>query len=90
MTIEARVKDRVLKPPAEVFDAIVDSRRLVNFFPSSVSGPLRTGETVTWTVSDVGSCITASVKEIRQDRHIAFEWSASGQPAPVHIDLQPL
>jgi uncharacterized protein YndB with AHSA1/START domain len=78
MTIEARVKDRILKPPAEAFGAIVDSHRLVNFFPSSASGPLRTGETVTWTFSDVGASITASVKEIRQDRHIAFEWSASG------------
>jgi uncharacterized protein YndB with AHSA1/START domain len=89
MTIKAHVKDRVLKPPAEVFSAIVDSDRLVNFFPSSASGPLRAGETVTWNFADVGGKISVSVKEIRQDRHIAFEWSASGQPARVDIDLQP-
>ncbi len=87
--IEARVKDRVLKPPAEVFGAIVDSDRLVNFFPSSASGPLRTGEMVTWNFADVGASISASVKEMQQNRHITFEWSASGQPARVDIDLQP-
>jgi uncharacterized protein YndB with AHSA1/START domain len=91
MTIEARVKDRILKPPAEVFAAIVDSDQLVNFFPSSASGPLRAGETVTWNFADVGGgSISVRVKEIRQDRHIMFEWSASGgQPARVDIDLQP-
>lgn len=90
MTIEARVKDRVLQPRGKVFSAIVDSDQIVNFFPSSTSGSLRAGETVTWNFADVGGgSVSASVKEIKQDQHIAFEWSASGQAARVDIDLQP-
>lgn len=87
--VEARVMDRILKTPAEVFNAIVDPNQLVHFFPSSATGPLRAGESVTWNFADAGVSVFVSVKEITPDRRIAFEWSAGGQTAAVEIELQP-
>jgi len=89
MEVQVRVVDRVLKPAADVFDAIVSPDKITKFFASGASGPLTAGQTVTWTFADVGRTILPEVLALEKDRHIAFVWDASGERARVDIRLEP-
>lgn len=88
MDVQVRIKDRVLRPVAEVFGAIVDPGRLAGFFVSRASGPMKEGATVTWHFADVGATVPATVKRVKQNELIAFEWAASGVTASVEITLE--
>jgi uncharacterized protein YndB with AHSA1/START domain len=87
MTIRAHVKDRVLAPQHDVFDAIVDPERLSRFFTSSSSGRLRAGETVTWTFVDVGRVLDVDVTAVDEPDRIAFFWDASGARTEVNVTM---
>jgi uncharacterized protein YndB with AHSA1/START domain len=41
MNVEVNVKNRILKPPHEVFDAIVDPVKMAHYFIFSGSGPMK-------------------------------------------------
>ena len=86
MTVQAHVKDRILVPRDEVFEAIVNPDRLAGFFISGASDRLREGKTVHWTFDDVGAALDVEVQTVRPDQ-IAFSWDASGAPAQVDILL---
>jgi uncharacterized protein YndB with AHSA1/START domain len=88
MDVQVSIKDRVLRPISEVFDAIVNPDKLAGFFVSSASGPLKEGATVTWHFADVGGTIPATVKKVKQNEMISFEWAASGVPAQVDIHVE--
>jgi len=87
MNVEVNVKDRVRKPAPEVFSAIVDPAKMAHYFISSGSGPMKTGTTVKWEFADVGASLSVDVKEVEENRKIAFGWSASGVNARVTITL---
>jgi uncharacterized protein YndB with AHSA1/START domain len=55
MDIEVNVRERILKPVALVFAAIVDPDQLSHYFTSSSSGPLKAGTKVLWDFEDVGA-----------------------------------
>jgi len=90
MDIDVKVKDKILKPIGEVFDAIVNPSKLSNFFISRASGRLNEGESVTWYFDDVGGQVTVIPKTVRKDELIAFEWAASGAKAQVEIVITAL
>jgi uncharacterized protein YndB with AHSA1/START domain len=89
MEVQVSVVDRVLKPTADVFDAIIDPDKITKFFASGSSGPMAPGKTITWTFADVGRTISPEVLAVEEDRHIAFAWDASGETARVDIWIEP-
>ena len=88
MDVQVSIKDRVLRPVSEVFDAIVNPDKLAGFFVSTASGPMKEGVTVTWHFADVGGSITATVKRVKHNELVCFEWAASGVTARVDIMLE--
>jgi uncharacterized protein YndB with AHSA1/START domain len=88
MDVQVSIKDRVLRPVSDVFEAIVDPDRLSGFFVSAASGPLTEGAMVTWHFVDVGATVSATVKRVKQNELISFEWAASGVTAKVDIMLE--
>ena len=88
MDVEVNVRERVLKPIAEVFDAIIDPTKLAQFFVSHGSAPLRSGTKVEWEFADVGASISVDVIEVVQDERIVFEWAAPGTKTRVTIRMQ--
>lgn len=85
MDIDVKVKYKILKPIAEVFDAVVNPQKLSNFFISRASGPLEEGASITWFFDDIGGQLPVTVKTVRENELIAFEWAASGIRAQVSI-----
>jgi uncharacterized protein YndB with AHSA1/START domain len=73
MEIDVNVRERVLKPVSEVFEAIVDPARMSRYFISGASGPLESGKTVIWEFADVGARVPVDVIEVEDCARIVFE-----------------
>lgn len=86
--IQARGIDVVLRPVQEVFNAVIDPKKLAGFFISSASGPLVADRTVQWHFRDVGATLDVKVLEVTAPHRISFEWSASGAPGRVSMSFQ--
>jgi uncharacterized protein YndB with AHSA1/START domain len=79
MTLKAQVQLKVRKPVAQVFDAVVDHRKLAGYFIEIGSGPLATGATVTWKFPELDEAFPVVVREVVPHERLAFEWgSATG------------
>jgi len=52
MDFEVNVRERILKPVNEVFDAVVDPKKMSNYFISGASGPIKVGR-VEWEFGDL-------------------------------------
>jgi len=87
MEVKVNVKDRVLRPIADVFEAIINPEIISGYFISSASGRLKENETIIWSFSDVGGKMPVNVKKITDNELISFEWAASGETALVNIRL---
>jgi uncharacterized protein YndB with AHSA1/START domain len=87
MAIEVKVKDNIYKPTEEVFDAIVNPSKIVGYFVSSTSNKIEEGKTIIWEFKDYNVSIEVKVLKVIPQKHISFEWSASGNAALVTIDL---
>lgn len=86
--IEVKVRDVVLKPAHEVFEAIVNQDKLSEFFISRASGPIKQGEAITWFFDDVGGELLVTVRAVIQNTSISFDWAASGVSALVDIQME--
>jgi uncharacterized protein YndB with AHSA1/START domain len=80
MDIDVNVRERILRPVSEVFDAVFDPEKMANYFISGASGPMRAGETVVWEFADVGASVAVAVIEVEKDRKLVWESTAIGQP----------
>lgn len=74
MAYEFRVNARMGKPVADVFDAVVNPRKLSGYFVTTAGGasaPLVEGTTVIW-----WGDIPVEVDEVVKDKKIVFRWGA--------------
>ncbi len=78
MDFDVNVRERILKPVNEVFDAVVDPEKMSNYFISGASGPIQAGTTVIWEFADVGAKVSIDVLEVEENRKIVLESSALG------------
>ena len=66
----------IRRPAAQVFQAFVDPAITTNFWFTKSSGPLESGQTVTWEWEMYGVSAQVLVKEVIQNRKIVVEWGA--------------
>lgn len=87
--LEIKVGLQVLKPVAEVFEAIVDPGEMKNYFISESSGYMKTGETVIWKFPEMDIQFPVVIGKIEKDKYISFYWDGAmdGQQTFVEINL---
>jgi uncharacterized protein YndB with AHSA1/START domain len=88
MDFDVNVRERILKPVNEVFDAVVDPRKMSNYFISGASGPMKPGK-VEWEFRDVGAKVLIDVQEVEDNRKIVWESSALGPRIRTTIQFAP-
>ena len=89
------VRTKILRPAAEVFEAIVSRDRLVHYFADGASGDLAEGERITWRFDHYGE-IPVVVRRIVANRLIELtldskEWGKTKDEAyevTVLLDLE--
>jgi uncharacterized protein YndB with AHSA1/START domain len=65
----------IRKPPAEVFNAIVDPAVTTRFWFTKSSGKLEAGKRVRWDWEMYGASDEIDVKAIEPNQRIVYEWS---------------
>ena len=87
------IQTRILKPPAEVFNAVVSGEHLVHYFANRTSGDLTEGSRVSWYWEGYGEH-PVTVKKVEQDRLIVLEWESEdwhkteGHSYPVTVTFE--
>ena len=68
------IQTKINKPITEVFDAVINPKKLVGYFCEKSDGPLVEGKTVQWTWSK--HAVSVQVKQIILNSKIVIEWPA--------------
>jgi uncharacterized protein YndB with AHSA1/START domain len=86
------VQLKIRKPVAEVFDGVVNPRKLAGYFVKTASGPLVEGQTVMWSFDEVPEPFPVKVRQVVKDQRIVFEWEAAegGYDTRVEMIFAPL
>lgn len=91
MELKFQVQQRIQKPVAEVFDAVVNPKKLSGYFIEKASGPLAEGATVSWKFPEFPIEFDVVVRQVSQDERLVFEWPAEGgYPTRVEMVFKPL
>lgn len=70
------VATKINKPIAEVFDAVVNPKKIVGYFCDQTDGPLVEGKSVRWTWGTHHVVEPVQVKQIILNEKIVIEWPA--------------
>ncbi|WP_224248233.1 SRPBCC domain-containing protein [Hyalangium gracile] len=71
-----QVQLKIQKPVAEVFEAVVNPKKLSGYFVQQASAPLVEGTTVKWSFMEVPGEFDVIVRQVIKDERIVFEWPA--------------
>jgi len=74
MDLKFTVQTRINKPVTEVFDAVVNPKKITGYFCEKTNAPLVEGQTVTWVWSKHE--VQVQVKQIVLNSKIVIEWPA--------------
>ena len=89
-TFEVQLKIR--KPVAEVFEAVVDPKKLTGYFTRTASGRLMPGATVMWSFPEFEGEFPVKVREVVANDRIVLEWEAEegGYDTRIEMAFKPL
>jgi uncharacterized protein YndB with AHSA1/START domain len=87
-----QVQLKIRKPVAEVFDAVVDPKKISGYFVQNASAPLVAGTTVKWRFAEVPGEHDVVVREVVQNERLVLEWGASegGYNTRIEMAFKPL
>ncbi|WP_042461871.1 SRPBCC family protein [Neobacillus dielmonensis] len=74
MPTQITTKFMIQKPANEVFEAIVDPKKIGNFWFSSSSERWEPGKMVTLKYDEYGAEVIIKVEEVTQNKKIVFSW----------------
>ena len=78
MELRFQVYGKIRKPVADVFDAVVNPKKLSGYFTTGgSSGALVPGSTVTWDFADFPGAFPVHVREVVPERLIVLQWQAA-------------
>jgi len=78
MELRFQVYGKIRKPVAEVFDAVVNPKKLSQYFTTGgSSGAPAPGSTVTWDFADFPGAFPVHVREVVPERLIVLQWQAA-------------
>src|SRR5829696_4212791 len=81
---------KVAKPPAEVFEAIVDPDQMAHYFIEKGSGKIEEGKTLIWKFPEFDMEFPVNTERVEKDRYISFSWTGvDGSSTLVEITLEP-
>src|SRR5262249_48829310 len=76
MKVEFSVNIRIRKPVAEVFDAVVNPKKLSGYFTEKASGQMEEGATVMWKFEGYPKEFPVFVRKVVANKLIEYEWES--------------
>jgi uncharacterized protein YndB with AHSA1/START domain len=85
-----KVEIQVLKPAAEVFEAIVNPEKMSKYFISKSSGRMEEGKTLIWKFPEFKTEFPVRVRKIEENKFISFYWDIDNLELLVEMTLAPV
>lgn len=85
LTIKAAIQ--ILKPIPEVFEAIVDPKKMSNYFIAEGSGRMEEGKEIEWKFPEFDMQFPITVGKIEKDRYVSYYWEVNKKKNLVEITL---
>jgi uncharacterized protein YndB with AHSA1/START domain len=86
--LEIKTGLQILKPAAEVFDAIVDAGKMRHYFISKSSGYMKEGETISWQFPEMDMEFPVTVGKIEKDKYVSFYWDGAMDGEQTFVEIQ--
>src|SRR5687768_18357338 len=92
MNLKFQVQLKIQKPVAEVFDGVVNPKKLSGYFVQKASGPIAEGAIVKWKFPEFAEEFDVVVRQVVQNERIVLEWEAQerGYNTRVEMSFKPL
>lgn len=86
------VQLKIRKTVHEVFEAVVDAKKLSGYFTKTASGRLAEGTTVMWSFPEFPDEFPVKVREVVPDQLIVLHWESQegGYDTKVEMSFKPL
>lgn len=89
MELKFKVRAKIQRPVAEVFDAVQNPKKLSRYFTTgSASGPLVEGATVLWDFADFPGAFPVQVRKVVPNQLIVFEWKAADGDYNTRVEMK--
>jgi uncharacterized protein YndB with AHSA1/START domain len=87
--LEIKAGLKILKPREEVFEAIVDPKKMSGYFISKSSGRMETGKTLIWQFPEFDMQFPVRVEKVDSPTYISYYWSdPDGTETKVEFNLK--
>ena len=85
--LEIKASLQILKPIHEVFEAIVDPDKMINYFINKSSGYMKEGETLIWRFTEVDMEFPVKVGKIEKNKYISFYWDGAMDEVDTLVEI---
>jgi uncharacterized protein YndB with AHSA1/START domain len=72
--LEINTSLKIQKPVHDVFEAIVDPKKMSNYFIAKSTGRVEEGKTVTWKFPEFDVEFPVFVNKVQTDKFISYDW----------------
>lgn len=87
--LEVKAAIQVSRPPAEVYESIVDPVQMSQYFIATASGPMEEGREITWKFPEFAAEFPIRVARLDPGSFISFYWTIDGEELITEISLEP-
>jgi len=88
-TLEIKVAIQILKPASEVYEAIVDPKKMSRYFISKSSGRMEEGKQIMWRFPEFDTEFPIRVSKLEKNKYISYRWDVDGRDLLVEMTLAP-
>lgn len=89
--LEIKAGLQMLKPVAEVFEAVVDPDKMSGYFIAKGSARMTTGAVVTWSFPEMDFSFPVQVQKVELNSSVSFAWGdVDGTETSVEILFTPM
>jgi uncharacterized protein YndB with AHSA1/START domain len=87
--LEIKVALQVLKPAREVYEAIVDPKKMTKYFISESSGKMEEGKEIRWRFPEFDTEFPIRVGKLEKNKYVSYRWDVDGRDLLVEMTLTP-
>jgi len=88
-TLEIKVALQISKPASEVYEAIVDPKKMTKYFISKSSGRMEEGKQINWRFPEFDAEFPIRVDRIEKNKYISYHWDVDGRDLLIEMTLTP-
>ena len=88
-TLEIQTALQISKPADVIYEAIVDPKKMANYFISQGSGRMEEGKKIMWQFPEFDMEFPIRVSKTEPGKYISFFWEMAGKELIVEMTLTP-